>query len=188
MSAAIIARTLSCAERYATTGASRPFRWRRAGCQYGLGRLRTSNTKSASPGIPCLYPKDSNISARRPSVRRSMRSRISSRSAWTPMAEVSITRSAAATIGSRSLRSDAMASRRLTSARDQRVLAPGLGVALQQHLVARVQEQHLAARCRCGAAPPPAPGWSRSRSAGCARPGPPRCADTPHPCRGWCGR
>lgn len=49
----------SCEARNSATGWSLPVKGRRSGCQCGLGRQRTSNTKSASLGTPCLKPKDS---------------------------------------------------------------------------------------------------------------------------------
>ena len=60
--------------RYSTTAASRPVRRARPGSQYGFGRLRTSNTKSASPGTPCWKANDSNRIDMRPSARAPTRS------------------------------------------------------------------------------------------------------------------
>src|ERR1035437_5202711 len=42
---------------YLATRGSRPVSPRNSGTKCGLGRKRTSNTKSASSGKPCLYPK-----------------------------------------------------------------------------------------------------------------------------------
>jgi hypothetical protein len=57
-----------------------------------------------------LNPKDSTSSERRPALRFSTRWLMSSRRSWTPMREVSMTRSAAFRMGSSSRRSMAMAS------------------------------------------------------------------------------
>jgi len=61
------------------------------------------------------------------------------------MLDVSTTKSAAVVMGSRSLRSEAIASRRLTSPVTRGCLRRVFGVALEQHFHARVQIQNLAA-------------------------------------------
>ena len=53
-------RHAACASRKRITSGSRPVSLRSVGSQYGFGSERASNTKSASPGMPCLKPKDSN--------------------------------------------------------------------------------------------------------------------------------
>ena len=87
-----------------------------AGSQYGFGSVRASKTKSASPGVPCLKPKDSTRIESRPGACGSTRFAIMSRSSCTLMREVSITRSALSIRGCRSRRSSAIASARLTPA------------------------------------------------------------------------
>src|SRR3977135_549069 len=53
--------TFVWASRKRITSGSRPVRLRRLGSQYGFGSERASNTKSASPGMPCLNPNDSKV-------------------------------------------------------------------------------------------------------------------------------
>src|SRR3984885_11256424 len=126
---AISVATLVCVSRKRMTSGSRPVRLRSPGSQYGFGRARASNTKSASAGMPRLKPNDSKVSDKRPAPRCSTRLWMMSRSACTDRREVSISRSATEAIGSSSARSSALPSRRPPP---------------QQLVLGRDQEHHLA--------------------------------------------
>ena len=116
MSATSVATFVWFSRKRITSG-SRPVRLRRPGSQYGLGSARASNTKSASPGMPRLKPKDTKLIDSRPALRCSIRLWMMSRNACTEMREVSIRRSATEATGSRSARSMLIASRSPTSLR-----------------------------------------------------------------------
>ena len=98
-------------------------------------------------GSPCLYPNDTMLvcSDRFGGVRSPKSSRSRSRSSWTLRSDVSTTTSASPFRSSSSARSCAMPSDTRSSGRE-RVRAAGGLVAADEHVVGRVEEQHLGPR------------------------------------------
>src|SRR5690606_4532788 len=101
----------ACCSSHSRTGASRPERGRKRASQWGLGRQRASNTKSAIGGTPFLKANDSKSTVSELVLMLSSL-RMTRRNWWTLSSLVSMTRSAMEAVGRISLRSRAIASAR----------------------------------------------------------------------------
>src|SRR5213082_1885675 len=122
-------RLSSCFITNSRTSGSRPSSGRSFSTKCGLGRKRTSNTRSASNGTPCLKPNETSETA---SPGRSFGVTYASMSmslSWcTVMFEVSTTRSATSRTVDSALRSARMPPPRLAVAAHERLL-----VGLEEH-------------------------------------------------------
>jgi len=126
------------------TCGSRPLSGRRRGSQYGFGSDRASNTKSASPGIPCLNPNDSNVIESRSGARHA--DPLGDHIAKRMHAQVRGIDEQIRRMGNR-LEQVALERQRraqIETAAAHGVRTPCFGEAPQQHLVGRGEENQLA--------------------------------------------